>query len=377
MSKVSGLVNASSRAASRAAVLEIALPCPALGGQLGLPRSRIFGPTQTLLAGVYRLICIICVKEGILTDGPGGVDARVLLLAHSANQSYEDVRRLSVSQGPMIDLPTLALCRRPWVTVYSLGSEAGEVLLGEFLALVERQSEGSTRSGWAIERVPGGIGVCVPGPEASSTDKDQGQGAATHVTVAVGGTFDHLHAGHKLLLTMTLLLVEPAFKVGGQRRRMIVGISGDRLLKNKRFAEQLESWSTRQTSVAEFVWSISEFSPSRDIRSDGDSLTVTTFLPDELTLECVCIQDPFGPTVTDEAVSALVVSQETRSGGKSINAKRKERGWNELAIYEVDVLDAQEDAEWEQERGLKKEFESKISSTEIRRQKSEQAPARA
>lgn len=35
--------------------------------------------------------------------------------------------------------------------------------------------------------------------------------------VAVGGTFDHLHAGHKILLTMTALLSE---------KSMVVGVTG-------------------------------------------------------------------------------------------------------------------------------------------------------
>lgn len=35
--------------------------------------------------------------------------------------------------------------------------------------------------------------------------------------VAVGGTFDHLHAGHKILLTMTAL---------STRKSLIVGVTG-------------------------------------------------------------------------------------------------------------------------------------------------------
>lgn len=35
--------------------------------------------------------------------------------------------------------------------------------------------------------------------------------------VAVGGTFDHLHAGHKILLTMTALL---------STKSMVVGVTG-------------------------------------------------------------------------------------------------------------------------------------------------------
>jgi pantetheine-phosphate adenylyltransferase len=37
--------------------------------------------------------------------------------------------------------------------------------------------------------------------------------------VAVGGTFDHIHAGHKILLTMTALL---------STKSMVVGVTGKR-----------------------------------------------------------------------------------------------------------------------------------------------------
>lgn len=40
----------------------------------------------------------------------------------------------------------------------------------------------------------------------------------TFQRVAVGGTFDHIHAGHKILLTMTALLAEDS---------MVVGVTGN------------------------------------------------------------------------------------------------------------------------------------------------------
>lgn len=51
-------------------------------------------------------------------------------------------------------------------------------------------------------------------------------------TVALGGTFDHLHAGHKILLTMACWLA---------RRRVIVGITDDVLLGSKQYKDLLQS----------------------------------------------------------------------------------------------------------------------------------------
>ncbi len=89
-----------------------------------------------------------------------------------------------------------------------------------------------------------------------------------------------------------------------------------------------------------------------------------------ITIECVEIQDPFGPTITDEDVTALVVSGETRSGGQAVNDKRTEMGWKALEVFEIDVLDAQESTEGPSKTD---DFASKISSTAIRKRKAENA----
>ena len=96
-----------------------------------------------------------------------------------------------------------------------------------------------------------------------------------------------------------------------------------------------------------------------------------------ITINYTEISDPFGPTITDERISALVISAETRAGGKAVNDKRREQGWAELEVFEVDVLDAavDQDEEEEGDRKEKKSLESKISSTEIRRRLQEREAA--
>ena len=89
-----------------------------------------------------------------------------------------------------------------------------------------------------------------------------------------------------------------------------------------------------------------------------------------LTLECYEIQDPFGPTITDPDITALVVSGETRSGGQAVNQKRSEKGWNALEVFEIDVLDAQDVDSDPSQTG---DFASKISSSAIRKRMAENA----
>ncbi|KFY06348.1 hypothetical protein V492_08071, partial [Pseudogymnoascus sp. VKM F-4246] len=216
---------------------------------------------------------------------------------------------------------------------------------------------------------------------ATATSAPQHPSSKTHSVVAVGGTFDHLHAGHKLLLTSTALMLQPPTGPSSQPRRLIIGITGDELLKNKKYAEQLESWQRREEGVINFLVPLLSFttpgSAEDTKRTSFDEPVVngrgvsTHLRQAGITIECVEIQDPFGPTITDEAVSALVVSGETRDGGAAVNTKRQEKGWASLEVFEIDVLDAGEDAPAE---GSKTEsFAAKISSTAIRRKRAEES----
>ncbi|KAL8806651.1 MAG: hypothetical protein Q9182_001179 [Xanthomendoza sp. 2 TL-2023] len=205
--------------------------------------------------------------------------------------------------------------------------------------------------------------------------RDDGAPRKHHNAVAVGGTFDHLHLGHKLLLSMTALVLILHVQVGTKAgRSLIIGITGDKILENKKFSEQLQGWDQRQAAVETFLLAflvidapLQRFASTEKGESEGKrARTVLNKLPSELTIEYVEIFDAFGPTITDEAISALVLSGETRAGGNSVNEKRAEKEWPALDIFEVDVLDsATTDAarSGQASRG----FQDKLSSTEIRR----------
>ena len=60
----------------------------------------------------------------------------------------------------------------------------------------------------------------------------------------LGGTFDHMHLGHKLLLTQACLLT---------RDTLHVGVTGDALLQNKQYAQFIEPYATRAQRVKEFT----------------------------------------------------------------------------------------------------------------------------
>jgi cytidyltransferase-like protein len=60
----------------------------------------------------------------------------------------------------------------------------------------------------------------------------------------LGGTFDHMHLGHKLLLTQACLLTSDTLHVG---------VTGDALLQNKQDAQFIEPYAIRAQRVKEFT----------------------------------------------------------------------------------------------------------------------------
>ncbi|TAQ91138.1 hypothetical protein B7494_g498 [Chlorociboria aeruginascens] len=356
--------------------LLIVLPCSNIHGKLHGPRADIYGEVQELVGRLYSLICLVCAKAGaeVDSDTPGAIDARVLLLDYDSQSSLEqyDNPTDTLIAGPIIDLPVFAVTRRQWNIIFSVDGEEGQKILALYMSLANRsippvQARNQT--------VSGGVSMVRKSVKSIETRPPP---SVAHTVVAVGGTFDHLHAGHKLLLTATALLLQPVNKVSPTQRRLIIGITGDELLKNKKYAEYLKSWKERQEDVVEFLLSILSFTKSnaneeiqttsfKEPISNGTAIH-TRLRSCSITIECVEIQDPFGPTITDESITALVVSGETRSGGKAVNDKRIEKGWQGLEVYEIDVLDAQDIEEGPTRTS---NFASKISSTAIRKQKSD------
>ncbi|KAI9682099.1 MAG: hypothetical protein M1817_000153 [Caeruleum heppii] len=361
------------------ATLDVVLPCRDRIGPYGQPRSHAFQDVQRLLATVYRLICIISAKEDIPTTGAGSINARILLLDHcdptdAENQTAEPSDRTLL--GPVIALPTLASSWRKWPRIFALDDDEGKKSLNRYLSLCHRVP-GFAAAQQSVQWVGAGSSTATR-MALPSVIKHETQ-FGSHVTIAVGGTFDHLHAGHKLLLTMTVFLAEPSVDQGVQRR-IIVGITGDELLKNKKHANYLGSWDERQREVEDFVRLVLNPAPQPEspssrpepLKDESGGRKVCVRFGHAMVLECVEISDPFGPTITDESITALVVSGETRSGGQAINTRRKQKGWSEVEVFEVDVLDAQEDEEKKDAESVERSFAGKISSTEIRRQMSEQ-----
>ena len=144
--------------------------------------------------------------------------------------------------------------------------------------------------------------------------------STAYPVVALGGTFDHLHAAHKLLLHLSLFL---------STRKLIVGVMSDHLLKSKSNAALVQPLAQRIRIVEDFLVSLGA------VKAGSRMLGVV--------MDVVEIQDPYGPTAWDDDIQALVVSKETSSGGRAVQALRKEKGLSELEVFTIDVIGSMDD----------------------------------
>ena len=128
--------------------------------------------------------------------------------------------------------------------------------------------------------------------------------------VAVGGTFDMLHKGHRALL-------EKAFEVG---ERVVIGVTSDAFAKELHKPHRVDSYEDR-------------------VRALGDFLRERGYLHRASIVE---LSDPYGPAVEDGDIEALVVSERTGDRGVEINRIRAAKGLRPLDLIKVDLVKAED-----------------------------------
>ncbi|MGB9741308.1 MAG: phosphopantetheine adenylyltransferase [Candidatus Bathyarchaeia archaeon] len=131
-------------------------------------------------------------------------------------------------------------------------------------------------------------------------------------TVAVGGTFDELHRGHKALLMK-------AFEVG---EHVLIGLCSDRLVESLTKPHVTAPYNERLRELKDFL------------RQMG-------FLE---RAEIMPLNDPFGVTLSEGCVEALVVSRETEPMANRINVERVKRGLKPLEIIVIEMVPSENHA---------------------------------
>lgn len=129
--------------------------------------------------------------------------------------------------------------------------------------------------------------------------------------VGMGGTFDHLHEGHKYL-------IETALKVSNN---VVLGLTTQKMLKNKKFAEKLEDFEIRKKNIEKFLQSI-------------DALD---------RVEIIELNNPYGPPIKEPEYEGLVVSQETFLNAIRLNELREANGFKPLVMIIIPMIMGKDD----------------------------------
>ena len=128
-------------------------------------------------------------------------------------------------------------------------------------------------------------------------------------TVAVGGTFDEFHKGHRALLMK-------AFEVAD---RVLIGLCSDDFAKELRKPHKVASYEERLNDLRNFL------------RSQG-VIDRAKIVP---------LHDPYGVTLSGGCLDAIVVSRETESRAYEINEKREAKGLELLEVVVIEMVPAE------------------------------------
>jgi pantetheine-phosphate adenylyltransferase len=133
-----------------------------------------------------------------------------------------------------------------------------------------------------------------------------GHGSRIYRVVAMGGTFDILHNGHKELL-------RKAFSIG---QKVMIGITSDEFAKSLHKPHRVDPYSKRKVDLEHLLkrWQV---------------FPRAVIVP---------LDDRYGPTVNASRIQALIVSRRTIETAYEINAQRKAKGLKPLEIVPIDLL---------------------------------------
>ena len=118
--------------------------------------------------------------------------------------------------------------------------------------------------------------------------------------VAVGGTFDKFHQGHRLL-------IKKAFQIGDH---VLIGVTSDEFGGMK---GEIEPCNVRMSNLNLVLKNRSNYILSR-------------------------LEEPYGVTIDDESIDAIVVSPETEPTAFKINQIRREKGMKPLDIITISMV---------------------------------------
>jgi pantetheine-phosphate adenylyltransferase len=126
--------------------------------------------------------------------------------------------------------------------------------------------------------------------------------------IGLGGTFDHLHDGHKYLLRIALSI----------SHNIEIGLTSQDLLKNKKYSSKLEDYKTREEKLKEYIISFTDISRVNIVEiKDWDDMAKYSQDPD---------------------YEGLILSQETYLNGVKLNELREKKGLKPLVLIVIPLI---------------------------------------
>ncbi|MGC8581382.1 MAG: pantetheine-phosphate adenylyltransferase [Thermoplasmata archaeon] len=118
-------------------------------------------------------------------------------------------------------------------------------------------------------------------------------------TVAIAGSFDHLHNGHKFL-------IKQAFTIGN---RVCIGLTSNDYINKYKNQGGIENYDTRLENLKNYCMQFKkEFS-------------------------VIELNDKYGPSIKNRELTDMVVTTETLGNAKEINRIRKNNGMKQLKLH--------------------------------------------
>ena len=124
--------------------------------------------------------------------------------------------------------------------------------------------------------------------------------------IGTGGTFDHLHDGHKFL-------IKTALKIS---QKVVIGLTTEEMLKRKKYASKIEDFETRKKNLENFISSIGGL----DRVEIGE------------------LENPYGPPINEPEYEGLIASQETFLNSVRLNELRAANGFKPLIIVLIPMV---------------------------------------
>jgi pantetheine-phosphate adenylyltransferase len=132
--------------------------------------------------------------------------------------------------------------------------------------------------------------------------------ARPYKLVALGGTFDLLHAGHRQLLS-------EAFKLGDL---VLIGVTSDQFVASLNKKHQVSSFSSRTRELKRLLKTRRWSSRAR----------------------ISALYEPYGPAARREKLEALMITKGTLKSGRRLNQLRRQSGLKTIDLRVVDLLKA-------------------------------------